>query len=64
MNKNLLNSIASVISDSCPNCPCGKHCGVATDEECMDRILNWLNSEECVDTIGNLVKFALDNRKV
>lgn len=41
-NKEMLSKIASAISDSDCNCPCSEGCRVVTDEDCIERIENWL----------------------
>lgn len=41
-SKGILLKIASAISDSDCNCPCSEGCRVITDEDCIERIENWL----------------------
>ncbi len=60
MSEELLMKIAVEIEKSCAcGCPCSKGCVAGNDEECMDRILNWLKTEECTDTIIGWVKLGL-----
>lgn len=62
MNEELLQKIAIEIEKSCAcNCPCGYNCCVSTDEQCRRRILNWLNSKECIDTVIDWVRLGLGN---
>lgn len=41
----ILHTIAHAIYDKCPDCPCHEGCDVNTDDDCFQRILNWL---ECI----------------
>ena len=38
----ILYAIAHAIYDKCPDCPCSNDCNVDTDDDCLQRILNWL----------------------
>ena len=60
MNEEILKKMAIEIEKSCAcNCPCGHNCMARDDEECMDRILNWLKSTECTDTILGWIRLGL-----
>ena len=36
-------AIARAISNKCPNCPCCDGCDIEYEEDCIERIENWLN---------------------
>lgn len=42
----ILMKLAKKIEKGCGTglCPCSEDCCVYTDEECMDRIINWLKT--------------------
>ena len=42
----MLMKIAIAIEEKCGegSCPCKKGCNVFSDEDCLDRIINWLKS--------------------
>lgn len=42
----MLMKIAIAIEEKCGDgaCPCKKDCKVFTDEDCINRIINWLQS--------------------
>ncbi len=37
------HTIARAISTKCPNCPCCNGCNVEYEEDCIERIEDWLN---------------------
>lgn len=45
--RDALEDAATAISDMCgyADCPCSKNCDVYSDEECIDRIIDWFKSK-------------------